>query len=54
MFIKRSNLSLKKEVKRFKTFNIFKMALNFTFKDFKIKLLNKFNKNRFKLNLFLT
>jgi hypothetical protein len=54
MSFKGSNLSLKKEVKRLKTFNIFKVTLNFTFKDFKIKLLNEFNKNKFKLNPFLT
>ena len=37
MFIKRSNINLNK---RLKTLNIFKLTLNFTLKDFKIKLLN--------------
>jgi hypothetical protein len=53
MFIKGDNLSLKREGKRLKTPDIFKVTLNFTLKDFKIKLLNKFNKNKFKLNPFL-
>ena len=50
MFIKGGNISLNK---RLKTLNVFKLTLNFTLKDFKIKLFNKFNKNKFKLNLFL-
>jgi len=53
MFIKGSNSSLKREGKRLKTLNIFKLTLDFTLKDLKIKLLNEFNKNKFKLNLFL-
>jgi hypothetical protein len=50
MFIKGSNISLSE---RLKTLNIFKLTLDFTLKDFKIKLLNEFNENKFKLNLFL-
>jgi hypothetical protein len=53
MFIKGSNSSLKKEVKRFEILNVFKTTLNFTLKDLKIKLLNEFNKNKSKLNPFL-
>jgi hypothetical protein len=33
--------------------DIFKLALDFTLKDLKNKLLNKFNRNKFKLNPFL-
>jgi hypothetical protein len=50
MFIKGGNISLNE---RLKTLNVFKLTLNFTLKDLKIKLLDKFNKNKFKLDLFL-
>jgi hypothetical protein len=50
MFIKGGNTSLNE---RLKTLNVFKLALDFTFKDFKIKLLDKFNGNKSKLNPFL-
>jgi hypothetical protein len=54
MSFKRNNTRKEKEVKRFKILEIFKLTLNYTFKDLKIKLLNEFNKNKFKLNPFLT
>ena len=51
MFIKGGNISLSE---RSETPDIFKLALDFTLKDLKIKLLNEFNGNKFKLNPFLT
>jgi hypothetical protein len=54
MFIKGGNSGQEKEVKRFKTLNILELTLDYTLKDLKIKLLDKFNKNKFKLNPFLT
>jgi hypothetical protein len=53
MSLKGGNSGLRKEVERLKTLNVFKVTLDFTFKDLKIKLLNEFNKNKFKLNPFL-
>jgi hypothetical protein len=54
MSLKGGNSRQRKEVKRVKTLNVFKLTLNYTLRDLKIKLLDKFNKNKFKLNLFLT
>ena len=50
MFIKGGNISLNK---RLKTPDVFKLALNFTLKDLKIKLLDEFNGDKFKLDPFL-
>jgi hypothetical protein len=50
MFIKRSNISLNE---RLKTPDIFKLTLDFIPRDLKIKLLDEFNRNKFKLNPFL-
>jgi hypothetical protein len=51
MFIKGGNKG--KEVERLKTLDVFKLTLNYTLKDLKIKLLNEFNGNKSKLDPFL-
>jgi hypothetical protein len=53
MFIKGGNQGLRRDAKRSDTLNVSELALDFTLKDLKIKLLNKFDRNKFKLNLFL-
>jgi len=50
MFIIRSFSEKKILLKR----EIFILVTDFTLRDFKIKLFNKFEKNKSKLNLFLT
>jgi hypothetical protein len=50
MFIRGGNTSLSE---RSEMLNISKLALDFTFKDLKIKLLDKFNGDRSKLDPFL-
>jgi hypothetical protein len=53
MFIKGGNQGLRQDAERADTPDMPELALDFTFKDLKIKLLDKFNKNRFKLDPFL-
>jgi hypothetical protein len=53
MFIKGGNQGLGRDAERLNTLDVPELALDFTLKDLKIKLLDEFNKNKFKLNLFL-
>ncbi len=53
MSLKGGHLGRKREVKRIETPNASKLILDFTPRDLKIRLPNKFNRNRSKLELFL-
>jgi hypothetical protein len=53
MSIKGGNQGLGRDVKRADTLDVHELALDFTPRDLKIKLLDEFNKNKSKLNPFL-